>query len=68
MASPSSGAFARSDAEAKKNIPAVALTAFVRNEDRTRALVEGFNVHMAKPVEPTALLKAVVELAGQVRH
>jgi CheY-like chemotaxis protein len=55
-------------AEDKKNIPAIALTAFARNEDRTRALVEGFNLHMAKPVEPTALLKAVADLAGQVRR
>jgi signal transduction histidine kinase/CheY-like chemotaxis protein len=55
-------------AEDKKNIPAIALTAFARNEDRTRALVEGFNLHMAKPVEPTALLKAVADLAGQSRR
>ncbi|HLK40707.1 MAG TPA: ATP-binding protein, partial [Polyangiaceae bacterium] len=54
--------------EEKKNIPAIALTAFARNEDRTRALVEGFNLHMAKPVEPTALVRAVVDLAGHVRR
>ena len=54
--------------EEKKNIPAIALTAFARNEDRKRALVEGFNVHMAKPVEPTALVRAVVDLAGHVRE
>jgi signal transduction histidine kinase/CheY-like chemotaxis protein len=51
--------------EEKKNIPAIALTAFARNEDRTRALVEGFNMHMAKPVEPTALVSAVAQLAGK---
>jgi CheY-like chemotaxis protein len=50
--------------EEKKVIPAIALTAFARNEDRTRALVEGFNVHIAKPVEPTRLVRAVAELAG----
>jgi signal transduction histidine kinase/CheY-like chemotaxis protein len=55
-------------AEDKKNIPAIALTAFARNEDRTRALVAGFNLHMAKPVEPGALVRAVVDLAGPVRH
>ena len=55
-------------AEDKKNIPAIALTAFARNEDRTRALVEGFNLHIAKPVEPRALLNAVVDLAGQTRR
>ncbi len=55
-------------AEDKKKIPAIALTAFARNEDRKRTLVEGFNLHMTKPVEPTALLKAVADLAGTVRH
>ncbi len=52
--------------EDKRNIPAIALTAFARNEDRTRALVEGFNLHMAKPVEPTSLVGAVADLAGRV--
>jgi signal transduction histidine kinase/ActR/RegA family two-component response regulator len=55
-------------AEDKKNIPAIALTAFAGNEDRTRALVAGFNKHMAKPVEPTALLNAITDLAGQTRR
>ena len=36
-------------ADEKKNLPAIALTASSRNEDRTRALVEGFNLHIAKP-------------------
>jgi signal transduction histidine kinase/CheY-like chemotaxis protein len=48
----------------KRDIPAIALTAFARNEDRTRALVEGFNLHMSKPVEPAALVNAVRELVG----
>jgi signal transduction histidine kinase/CheY-like chemotaxis protein len=47
----------------KKGIPAIALTAFAQNEDRTRALLAGFNAHMGKPVEPQALVKAVAELA-----
>jgi signal transduction histidine kinase/CheY-like chemotaxis protein len=49
-----------------RGIPAIALTAFARNEDRARALVEGFNVHMEKPVEPTELVQAIVSLAGDV--
>jgi signal transduction histidine kinase/CheY-like chemotaxis protein len=53
--------------ETLRSIPAIALTAFARNEDRTRALVEGFNMHLAKPVEPAALVKAVSDLAGDVR-
>jgi signal transduction histidine kinase/ActR/RegA family two-component response regulator len=55
-------------AEDKKSIPAIALTAFARNEDRTRALVEGFNLHLAKPIEPSALVLAVVDLAGPGRR
>ncbi|MEO6599713.1 MAG: response regulator, partial [Polyangiaceae bacterium] len=51
----------------KSGVPAIALTAFARSEDRTRALVEGFNLHMTKPVEPEALIRAVIELAGAVR-
>lgn len=47
-----------------KDIPAIALTAFARNDDRTRALVAGFNLHMSKPVEPSALVRAVLDLAG----
>jgi signal transduction histidine kinase/ActR/RegA family two-component response regulator len=48
----------------KANIPAIALTAFARNEDRSRALLEGFNMHMAKPVEPAELLVALSDLGG----
>jgi signal transduction histidine kinase/CheY-like chemotaxis protein len=54
--------------EQKRGIPAIALTAFARNEDRTRALTAGFNLHMAKPVEPSALVDAVLELAGVSRR
>jgi signal transduction histidine kinase/CheY-like chemotaxis protein len=53
---------------AKKNIPAIALTAFARNEDRTRALVEGFNQHLSKPVEPAALIAAVHDVAVHSRR
>jgi signal transduction histidine kinase/ActR/RegA family two-component response regulator len=48
-------------------IPAIALTAFARNEDRTRALVAGFNVHLAKPIDPAELVQAVVDLATHFR-
>jgi signal transduction histidine kinase/CheY-like chemotaxis protein len=53
--------------EAKRNIPAIALTAFARNEDRARALVAGFNLHIAKPVEPSALIQAILDLAAHRR-
>ena len=49
---------------AKSTIPAIALTAFARMADRTRALVEGFNRHIAKPIDPNELIRAVSELAG----
>jgi CheY-like chemotaxis protein len=42
--------------------PAVALTAYVRFEDRARALVAGFNMHVSKPVEPSELLAALANL------
>ncbi|HEY8077665.1 MAG TPA: ATP-binding protein, partial [Labilithrix sp.] len=42
--------------------PAVALTAYARFEDRTKALVAGFNMHVPKPVEPTELLAVLSSL------
>lgn len=45
--------------------PAVALTAFARLEDRRRTLVAGFQMHVAKPVEPSELLAVVASLAGR---
>jgi CheY-like chemotaxis protein len=47
----------------RKDIPAIALTAFALEEDRRRVLAAGFNQHMAKPVEPAMLVSAVVALA-----
>ena len=43
-------------------LPAVALTAFARSEDRLRALEAGFNSHISKPVEPSELIAAVASL------
>ncbi|HEU4404345.1 MAG TPA: ATP-binding protein [Polyangiaceae bacterium] len=45
--------------------PAVALTAYARAQDRTRALLEGFTSHVAKPVEPQELIAVVAALAGR---
>ncbi|MEO6574382.1 MAG: response regulator, partial [Polyangiaceae bacterium] len=44
--------------------PAVAVTGFARAEDGKRALAAGFQMHLAKPVEPTELLAIVSNLAG----
>ena len=48
-----------------KPLPAAALTAYARTEDRTRALLAGFQSHIAKPVEPQELLLVVATLAGR---
>ena len=45
--------------------PAIALTAFARAEDRARALAAGFDMHVAKPIEPTELLISIVDLSGR---
>jgi CheY-like chemotaxis protein len=49
------------------SIPAIALTAFARPEDRRRALHAGFQVHLAKPVEPAELVAVVASFAGMVQ-
>ncbi len=46
------------------NIPALALSAYTRDEDRTRALAAGFHLHLAKPVDPNELVSALARLAG----
>jgi PAS domain S-box-containing protein len=45
--------------------PAVALTAFARSEDRTRAMMAGYQVHLAKPVEAQELIATVASLTGR---
>jgi CheY-like chemotaxis protein len=45
--------------------PAVAMTAFARSEDRTRALLAGYQVHLAKPIEPIELVATVGSLTGR---
>jgi PAS domain S-box-containing protein len=48
--------------------PAVALTAFARSEDRRRALIAGFQSHVAKPVEPAELVTVIASLAGRIQR
>ncbi|HKR59262.1 MAG TPA: PAS domain S-box protein [Pyrinomonadaceae bacterium] len=54
--------------EAKKaqRIPAVALTAYASVQDRMRAILAGFNTHVAKPVEANELVTVVAGLAGRL--
>jgi PAS domain S-box-containing protein len=50
-----------------KELPAIALTAFARTEDRQHAMLSGFQVHLAKPVNPNELVAAVVAVAGRAQ-
>lgn len=43
-------------------IPAIALTAYAHEDDRSRAFAAGFHGHLAKPVDPTELFALVVKL------
>ena len=45
-----------------RDIPAAALTAFARSEDRTKALDHGFEMHLAKPVDPGELVSSIATL------
>jgi signal transduction histidine kinase len=47
----------------KPEIPAVALTSYVRVEDRARALSVGFNMFVPKPIQPGELINAIASLA-----
>jgi len=51
-----------SDNLAVRNIPAAALTAFARSDDRTKALHGGFELHLSKPVDPAELVASVAAL------
>jgi CheY-like chemotaxis protein len=46
-------------------LPAIALTAYARPEDRIQALASGFQAHLAKPAQPEELLATVASLVGR---
>jgi signal transduction histidine kinase/DNA-binding response OmpR family regulator len=46
-------------------IPAIALTAYAKEEDRNRALAEGFQIHVSKPVDPLSLIEIVANMSKQ---
>jgi CheY-like chemotaxis protein len=48
-------------------VPAIALTAFARAEDRTRVMLSGYQVHVAKPVDAAELCAVVASLSGRAR-
>ena len=51
--------------EPAAHVPAAALSALARLEDRTQALTAGFQIHLSKPVDPEALVATVASLAGR---
>lgn len=56
------------EANSERQTPAVALTSYVRIEDRTRALSAGFNMFVPKPLQPNELITAIVSLADTNRE
>jgi CheY-like chemotaxis protein len=54
------------ESERDEHIPAIALTAYARTQDRIRALTAGYNTHVAKPVEIKELVTVVKCLTGKI--
>jgi CheY-like chemotaxis protein len=54
------------ESEKGEHIPAIALTAYARTQDRLRALAAGYNTHVAKPVEIKELVTVVKCLTGKI--
>ncbi|WP_155707015.1 response regulator [Gloeocapsopsis dulcis] len=48
----------------KRRLPAIALTAFAKEEDQQEATVAGFQRHLSKPVNPDELIEVVASLAS----
>lgn len=55
-------------AERGGDIPAVALTAYARDDDRRRALAAGYQMHIPKPIQPRDLTAALATLVERKRH
>jgi len=52
----------RLDKSRTKPIPAIAITAYARPEDRQRSLLAGFHMHLSKPIEPRELIASIAGL------
>jgi CheY-like chemotaxis protein len=55
----------RAEESRRERIPALALTAFARAEDRKRSLVAGYQAHLAKPFDVGELILVVADLVGR---
>jgi PAS domain S-box-containing protein len=53
----------RNTDRAVRDVPAAALTAYARSEDRAKALRSGFQLHLSKPIDPAELMAAIAALA-----
>jgi CheY-like chemotaxis protein len=51
-----------------QTLPAIALTALASPQDRRRALLAGYQVHVAKPVDAGELTAAIAALIGRIQH
>jgi CheY-like chemotaxis protein len=49
--------------EPMRSVPAAALTAYARSQDRITSLASGFQMHLVKPIDPLELIVAVATLA-----
>jgi len=49
--------------ESCRDIPAIALTAYARTEDRERIIASGFGMHLAKPIDPADVVRAVRKMS-----
>ena len=56
----------KQEAGTQKPIPAIALTAYARVQDRMRAILAGYSTHVAKPVDAHELVTVVASLAGRL--
>ena len=56
------------EAERGGFVPAVALTGFVRTEDRARVLASGYQLHVPKPIDPAELMAAIAAVARDPRR
>lgn len=56
------------ESQRERRVPAIALTACARVEDRLRSLSAGFQMHVTKPVEPAELLTIVASLTGRLNR
>jgi len=54
--------------EAGGRIPAAAMTAYARDQDRQKAIAAGFQIHVAKPIDSSQLTRVVADLAGRAKN